>query len=174
MKSGTAIGLLVGGAVLLMAAARPGAAAGQAGGTVYSNPGGALNPLNWFGQGAAGSTPQLSNPFAQTYMPAQNYQGMAAPAVTNSGGLLQPSYGGYSGGGSLQNIGYSPAYNGNGVYNIPGYSPYPVAGSNDATSYDYFPVMTPGGGFQDVTNLAPAANSQYMTAAASTPYQFYG
>jgi hypothetical protein len=182
MKSGTAIGILVGGAVLLLATApRRAAAPGQ--GTIYPNPGGAINPLNWFGGAGSGALMQPGNIFGQqqSASPAFPYQGNGAPALTQNNGLLQPSYGNYGSGGNFipvnYNTGsaaYSPAGSGYGADEYAaGYSPYPVPGAGGGAAYDYFPVMTPWGGFQDYSQLA--ANSQaagVQVAGGSSPYNY--
>lgn len=185
MKSGTAIGLLVGGAVLLMATSKNASAGyGATGANAYPHAGGALNPLNWFGGAGSGAVIQPSNIFgpsanaAPLYQipPRQPpYQNPAAPpqqaTMTPGGGLAQGSN--YSGGGGLLPIGYSgsPAYSpaagyGSAAY-AAGYSPTPVPNSQGGVAYNYLPVMTPGGGFQDYSQLAPGSPNTMM--AANTP-----
>lgn len=156
MKSGTAIGLLVGGAVLLLATAprgavaRPGAAAG-----------GSLNPLNWFGSGQAAAGQQVANPFANIFGGGQQQQQQYAPAYQSP--TYQPA---------LTPLGYSYAGSGYGADDYAaGYSPLPTPEANGGVGYDYFPVMTPWGGFQDYSQLAPgpqqvAANSSYYNGPA--------
>ena len=177
MKGGTAIGLLVGGAVLLLATR--GARASQP----VAAPGGNLNPLNWLNSLATG------NPFAGGAAPQLYVNPNAAPpsaaqlgnSIFGNPGFQAPNLQNslFSGGGSLINAAsYSPAYSyggygyGSGAY-AAGYSPYPVpTASGDATGYDFFPVMTPGGGFQDYSQLAANSQGNWMTASSPNAYLY--
>ena len=192
MKSGTAIGLLVGGAVLLMATSKANASGGTAtgAGNVYPHAGGALNPLNWFGATGSGAAIQPSNMFGPSANAAPMYQipsnpgAQPQPTMTPGGGLVQSSNS--AGGNGFTPINYSgsPVYTpqagyGTGAY-AAGYSPTPVPNSQGGVAYDYLPVMTPGGGFQSAAQLAAgtaapvqmAANTASPTTAAQTTYAF--
>lgn len=131
MKNGTAIGLLVGGAVLLVAAQKNRAVAVAAG--AQPRTGGALNPFNWLGvdytgaptagyspQGYAGSMPNQIQPPAwsagQQYI---NYTPSQTPNGYQYGGF-SPSLA-YDGGG-FQNANYYPGQSPGG-YQYAGYSP---------------------------------------------------
>lgn len=162
MKSGTAIGLLVGGAVLLLATSRRApAAAGQP--TVYPNAGGALNPFNWFGANGSGAMIQPSQIFGPSANAAPMYQIPAAqPAMMAPAAAPVQTYA-YSPAAYSPYAGYAGAYAG-------GYTPTPVPNAAGGVGYDFFPVMTPSGGFQDYTQLAPGpANTQYSAATAASP-----
>jgi hypothetical protein len=151
MKTGTAIGLLVGGGILLLAASKA-QPLSMGTGTINATgqaPGGVLNPMNWFAQ-----------------QPTVQPQTMTQPSLTPGGGLLQNNYGlpttGFGGGG-LQSINYTTQ--GFGAYGTPGvgaaagagspsYAGYiaadnaVAAGAPAAPAYTPFnyPVLTPGGG----------------------------
>lgn len=121
MKTGTAIGLLVGGAVLILAA-KPSTSAASPYGTTGTGttalPGGALNPFNWFN----GS---MSNPTGS---------GAIQPSMTPNGGLLQPSS--YYGGG------------GGGIFGTPSANLAQPVNYNYMTPPATIPALTPSGGLQ--------------------------
>lgn len=186
MKSGTAIGLLVGGAVLILAA-KPSAAALAPYGAAQPLPGGALNPLNWF-SGALNPQAAAPNIFTQ---PAANIYSQAAspyqpPALNYSpaatGGLLQPNYN-FNPGGSLfadnpaLTVAGAPLQIGGGNNNYAAASPsgfqqaaYAVpAAQTSFTSANYaVPVMTPGGGLQ-MSNSVAYTPAQTLALAAPSP-----
>lgn len=153
MQSGTAIGLLVGGAVLLLAVAPPRQPVIGANGQPVAAPGGSLNPFNWFGQSAA-------NPFAaqqQQQIPQQQPQSYAAP---NNGGF--------------QNAGYSQA--GSPYVSPGGYTPGGQAYQTTANTQYGQPVSQ---AYQTTANTqygSPAGSPSFQNAgyspAGSSP-QYY-
>jgi hypothetical protein len=146
MQSGTAIGLLVGGAVLLLAVTPHQAQAISAGGVPAQHPGGVLNPFNWF-------APAAQNPNAIFQQP----QLAPAPQSYRSPAYNQP--GGY------QNANFSPYATPN-VYSSPAYTGAPGAGMGTAANM-VFPVMTPAGGFQSMAYQSPAPGGMQAAAATS-------
>jgi hypothetical protein len=164
MQTGTALGLLVGGAVLLLAVAPPRAATVNAAGQpmpAAPAPGGMLNPLNWFGGGGGSLGSQI---FGQPQQPAQLPPGGYYPAQTPA--AQSPRF---------SNAGYSP-YGGPGAYSPAAYqspaaqspSNWGGAGYGTAANFQY-PVMTPMGGFQSMAYMSPA-NTGGMSPANYTAY----
>jgi len=130
MESGTAIGLLVGGAILILAARPRTNAAGQ----VLPGPGGSINPLNWFG--------------AQQQAPAAPMNFPQAPAQPASSPAASPRF---------SNANYTGAQS---PYNQQAYSPMgsPAYGSPSFQQASYSPSYSPsGGGYQYAANTNSSA-----------------
>lgn len=167
MRTGTAVGLLVGGAVLLLAVSKPHPAAaavpGAAAGTVpgagaYAYPGGAINPLNWFGQqgnyAPAAYTPgqsMLANPNGAFSQPAQPGGYQYANYNSPQNGLSPPP-----------TAGQSPGYYQNAAYTTP-----PTAGQSPAyysAAYATPPTAGAGGGYQSAaySPSSPASTGMWV------------
>lgn len=160
MENGTAVGLLVGGAVLLLAVAprRPGTTLPN--GQPAPAAGGVLNPWNFLQSN--------SNPFRQASQPPlfPIPQPGSTPAYAQN-----PGY---------QNIGYTPSPgasdapwgawtpNGNDTQNPYGTGAYQGAVATPA-AYP-FPVMTPAGGFQSMSYMSQAPGGG-MSANNASPAQ---
>lgn len=125
MQSGTAIGILVGGAVLILAASpRPQALAAPGGGTypLQPAPGGALNPFNWF-SGA------MQQPQQQQQQPQQQQQQLPQAQA-------MPAGSGYNGQSPrMENASYSPSQ-----------SPYQSASQSPYNQQAYSPMGSPAYG----------------------------
>jgi hypothetical protein len=161
MKTGTAVGLLVGGAVLILAAAPKKPVAGQ---VATPAPGGALNPFNWFGNAGAGQPSLASQIFGNSYnpnggySPATPYQ-IPASQTPNFGWGRAPTQAETNYNNQvMQQVGngYTPGYN-------------PASYTPPANAAGFYPVMTPMGGMQDYSAMSPSASPSM--AAASVPYQ---
>jgi hypothetical protein len=136
MQTGTAIGLLVGGAVLLLAAS-PRIPAGQTLATAPPAPGGNANPWNWLRSLTA---PAAAAPFQPGQAPAYGAQlynpQLSMPVPSVGGGFQNVGYGGTS-------PYYSPAYGaGNyGDQNYGGGGSIPVnLGGSGAYASGYSPI----------------------------------
>lgn len=185
MKSGTAIGLLVGGAVLILAAKPSTAATAGQGGSGASAPlvGGALNPLNWFnGSLSHPAAPNIFAPASVPYMPpAANYNpaatgGLLAPGGFNMAslspayspantGLLSPGYNFNPGGGLFAD---NPALTVAGGPLQTGFQPAAYVAQAASPAYS-FPVMTPAGGFYNAASPSPGTGVQTAAYTASSP-----
>jgi len=134
METGTALGLLVGGAVLLLSVAPARAAQFDSQGNYVPPapaPGGNFNPLNWFGGGGGSS-------LASQIFGGAN-QGGGAGANGGGGGFYNPLLPNYSPDLSYMPAGgFSPAN-----YNQGGYTPIDYSGTTAA----YSPAATNYGGF---------------------------
>lgn len=153
MQTGTAVGLLVGGAVLLLSVSKPRVAVpGAAPAAQYA--GGALNPFNWFGQQQQAAPAQTP---AGMYMPQR--QPALAPGYSYAGGNQAP-----------MSPPYSPSLS---PYNAADPYPYDTGGGIGSPANFAYPVMTPAGGFQSMAYMSPASSGAYRDAsyspAASSP-----
>jgi hypothetical protein len=155
MKTGTAIGLLVGGAVLLLAAKPRAPGYAPAPGTMPGQqPGGMLNPFNWFGAGGGQNLQSqiFGQPGAAPYAPAAAYSPYAMGIMSGQSFLpgagapanyapAQPAY--------AQQPGLIPAT----------YTPPAATGLYDTGGFGT-------GGYQTASYATPAApfsSPQYVT-----------
>lgn len=145
MKNGTAIGLLVGGAVLLLALNAK-ASAGAAAGPPAGGQGQPLVPSGYYGSGAGSYMPA-------GYSPAYSAAGGGGqfPQLPQIAQMLQPQ----TGGGGAMNAGYSPWATQGG-----GYSPASYGGGSSGYSPAGSDYGSPGA-FQ---------NANYGTGSGSSPY----
>lgn len=150
MQTGTALGLLVGGAVLLLATRQPRAAAIGPNGQPLPSPLNALNPFNWFQQQPAVNPAQIFGPQQQSYAPAYS------PYQQQQGGFQNAGYSPYGSPGGYSPAGYSPA----------GYSPYGSPGGYQSAAYS--PSGSPGG-YQYAAWSPGTGYSPYGTYGGGSP-----
>ena len=169
MENGTAIGLLVGSAVLLLAVSprRPGTVLPN--GQLAPATGGVFNPWNLIQRGSG-------NPFAAQppLFP------IPQPGSTPAYGAQNPGYQniGYSpspGQGGTPNAAWSPGGYGTGNYQGGAGTGYAQGGGIGTPAQFQYPVMTPAGGFQSLAYMSPAPGGGMSAnnATYGTPAQSY-